>query len=471
MNRGLSLFVRDNLEAFAVAIALALIVRHYSLEAFRIPSKSMMPTLIGSDTGGDRILVDKFRWVFGEPHRWEPTVFQYPCNRSRNFIKRLIGLPGERIRIHDGDIWTSRDGGETWTIARKTKYPNALEALFFPYYPSPVEAPGHFDNRENWDCGPGWTANEKSQTYTVDTEAPSTLRFREQVTAYQSEGVWGDYLIEEGENRGGEGAGDLRVRFQLRVERAGTLNVMLTEHGLAHRLVLGADGSRAIIALGDGKEDSVPLDLHLRPGEYSVSFANVDNTLVISIGGDATLEKTIDFPAGFDGDATGTILHRVLFEAQGLKAQLSDIRIARDVHYTQPGEYPSEEGASIPPDNYLMLGDNTSSSKDSRLWFVAAVTLKDGTVIRWEEGHEARDVPGQPDADFDPAGPDQVIEIKADVDGLLRRFHTRDVAQLEKRVWWGLVPRENLVGRAFAIFWPIHLWPIVKTPTRIGLIR
>ena len=116
MTKGLSVFVRDNLEAFAVAIALALVVRHYSLEAFRIPSRSMMPTLYGSETSGDRILVDKLRWLRHDPARWEPTVFHYPLNRSKNFIKRLVGMPGERLRIDDGDIWTSRDGGATWRI-------------------------------------------------------------------------------------------------------------------------------------------------------------------------------------------------------------------------------------------------------------------------------------------------------------------------------------------------------------------
>jgi len=108
MSRGLSVFVRDNLEAFAVAIALALVVRHYSLEAFRIPSKSMMPTLIGAEQGGDRILVDKYRWLFGDPHRWEPVVFQYPLNRSKNFIKRLVGLPNEQLALVDGDVFFRR---------------------------------------------------------------------------------------------------------------------------------------------------------------------------------------------------------------------------------------------------------------------------------------------------------------------------------------------------------------------------
>ena len=121
------------------------------------------------------------------------------------------------------------------------------------------------------------------------------------------------------------------------------------------------------------------------------------------------------------------VRHRVAFEAEGIKATISDIRIDRDVHYTQDGEW------EIPEGYYFMLGDNTTSSKDSRAWKVAEVYLKDGTVIRWEEGRYLShgDVPGQPNAGFDITGPDQVIEVKADVDGLVRRFHTRDVKRKE----------------------------------------
>ena len=57
---------------------------------------------------GDRILVAKFPYEFADPKRWDVVVFKYPGNATVNYIKRLVGLPGETIRIRDGDLWIRR---------------------------------------------------------------------------------------------------------------------------------------------------------------------------------------------------------------------------------------------------------------------------------------------------------------------------------------------------------------------------
>ncbi|HVY61826.1 MAG TPA: signal peptidase I, partial [Planctomycetota bacterium] len=68
---------------------------------------------LGSVSRGDRILVDKFSYHFQSPRRFDVAVFKYPRNPSDNYIKRMIGLPGELIDVEDGDIYI--DG----KIARK----------------------------------------------------------------------------------------------------------------------------------------------------------------------------------------------------------------------------------------------------------------------------------------------------------------------------------------------------------------
>src|SRR3989304_4403336 len=94
---------REWLEALAVAVLLALFIRTFVVQAFKIPSGSMIPTLLV----GDHILVSKFTygvripvldtWVLGPraPRRGDIIVFKYPYDESRDFIKRGVGLPRE----------------------------------------------------------------------------------------------------------------------------------------------------------------------------------------------------------------------------------------------------------------------------------------------------------------------------------------------------------------------------------------
>ena len=98
---------REYAEAAAIAILLALIIRTFVVQAFKIPSGSMEPTLLV----GDHILVNKF--IYGvklplirntiipvsQPKRNDVIVFIYPVDKSKDFIKRVIGLPGDKVEI------------------------------------------------------------------------------------------------------------------------------------------------------------------------------------------------------------------------------------------------------------------------------------------------------------------------------------------------------------------------------------
>jgi signal peptidase I len=101
--------VREYAEAFAVALVIALIVRTLLLQAFRIPSSSMENTLLI----GDHIFVNKFLYgyhipftqgrvmKFSHPRRGDIVVFVFPEDKSKDFIKRVVGLPGDTIEVRD----------------------------------------------------------------------------------------------------------------------------------------------------------------------------------------------------------------------------------------------------------------------------------------------------------------------------------------------------------------------------------
>jgi signal peptidase I len=96
---------------FPVALAV-LALRSFVFEPFRIPSDSMMPTLLD----GDFIIVNKYAYglrlpvlnrkilALGEPQRGDVVVFRYPLDPSTNFIKRLVGLPGDHVEVRANRI-------------------------------------------------------------------------------------------------------------------------------------------------------------------------------------------------------------------------------------------------------------------------------------------------------------------------------------------------------------------------------
>jgi signal peptidase I len=105
-------FYKEWIEPFLIAAIVALFIRQFVVEAFKIPSGSMIPTL----TIGDHLLVNKFIYgpripftdtrifTWKEPKRGEIIVFKYPENEDKNFIKRVVGLPGDKIEIIKGKL-------------------------------------------------------------------------------------------------------------------------------------------------------------------------------------------------------------------------------------------------------------------------------------------------------------------------------------------------------------------------------
>jgi signal peptidase I len=100
MKRGRSFF-REYLEAIVIALLLAVGARTYVVEAFEIPSESMVPTFLV----GDRLMVDKAVYRFRGPQRNEIIVFKDPEDAGRILIKRVIGLPGEKLEVRNRVVY------------------------------------------------------------------------------------------------------------------------------------------------------------------------------------------------------------------------------------------------------------------------------------------------------------------------------------------------------------------------------
>jgi len=135
--------------SFFPIILIVLLIRSFLFEPFRIPSDSMMPTLLD----GDFIFVNKFTYglrlpvvnkevvALGEPRRGDVVVFRLPSDPSTNYIKRLVGLPGDHIVVREKRVYVN---GE--------EMPVRLDGMFEPFASTPlaqigVETLGTADHR------------------------------------------------------------------------------------------------------------------------------------------------------------------------------------------------------------------------------------------------------------------------------------------------------------------------------------
>lgn len=153
-----------------------------------------------SSYNGDRILVNKYGYKFSDPERWDVVVFHFPGDAKINYIKRLIGLPGETVRIYQGDIFIRPPGAAADvepTIERKpadkvlamrqlvhdTDFdPAELDAAGWPLRWHPLPADG-----DQWQLEKSTVGKNLRQRYSVDAkgDATSWLRYEHLVPTFE----------------------------------------------------------------------------------------------------------------------------------------------------------------------------------------------------------------------------------------------------------------------------------------------
>ena len=365
---------------------------------------------------GDRILVNKFAYDFTDPRRWDVVVFKYPEDAKTNYIKRLVGLPGETVSIAGGDIWTSRDGLAP-EIARKP--PDRMQAMLQCVHTSENESEalrkaGWPICWSDWNAAgeaPGWTSPDSGRTFTATTAAgaaPATLRYRHFLPGADD---WD--AVEAGASLAGKAeatviddfqpynaiatrshwVGDLaiEVRLENRSE-AGSVVLDLVEAGQVHTCTIDLASGEAVVTL-PGEAGSVRGATRVRGrGAWTLLFANVDDELSLVVDGrrvqfdrPATWTAPIEIAEkarpisteAVPGGSAPSDLSPAGVTVSGADVQVSNLRILRDIFYIgahdvgmRAGELIERQRLDFPleEDQFFVLGDNSAASKDSRLW-------------------------------------------------------------------------------------------------------
>jgi signal peptidase I len=433
--------ISETVQTVLAALTLAFVFRAFFVEAFIIPTGSMADSLLGAHAtivcascgweydvslsgvssradetfcpnchlrseappgalrpkNGDRILVHKWIYDLGglfRPRRWDVIVFRDPADADQNYVKRVVGLPGESVEIIDGDVYI--DG----RIARKA--PAAQAGLWFVVFdqnhlPPAARDPVPFPR---WIAEPGGasdgpSADPSDRALNAGGSAAHWTGLDSRVIRYDAlDGVERairfdreserEYLYDVyGYNRrsSGESVRDVRIVTELSWrEGSGGLRLEIAGGWERTWVDLRADGEARIgIAAADGGATRElarrRVARSLSAGALAIEFGRVDYRLYLKVGGKDVFTSTdAEFPAP---DASAARTRRgspasVRISAWDAVLALRGLRIDRDVYYTSRTGSMQRAGPGdafeLHGDEYFVLGDNSPDSHDSRKW-------------------------------------------------------------------------------------------------------
>ncbi|MCH7870257.1 MAG: signal peptidase I [Planctomycetes bacterium] len=353
---------------------------------------------------GDRVLVHKWPFDIGGwlgPKRWDVIVFRDPSDPKVNYIKRLVGLPGETVEIINGDLFIRRRGQDRAAIAQKT--PAAQSALWFLVYDHNylAERPARYGVRAKWVADGGNETSTGWQNLSTKRMRCTPVGDKTQIIRFAPEGPHSYLQDLYAYNRGSSGAtiGDVKLTGEI-TPRAGTgwleFRIRRGDFLFTGRVQRDGTATLTITSQDNPRETRIVASKKLSPlrddWPIAIEMAHVDYRVYLSINGsevvatseenyapdlDALREETADLPPV-----------ELSIAANQLALDLRGLRIDRDVYYThRPGitlRASAGDGFSLDVNEYFVLGDNSPASHDSREWFRSGLHMpadyRTGTV-------------------------------------------------------------------------------------------
>jgi signal peptidase I len=363
---------------------------------------------------GDRILVLKYIYLLHPPRRWDVVVFKAPddpehTHYQMNFIKRLVGLPGEQLMVLDGDIYIWNGSAGKWEIPKKPR--EAQEALWRLVYDNDFHP--HETQRDvgpqwvqPWQAdGAGWDVSKGRQFAFDNANGRGVLRFN--ANANSTTQTLTDYLVYDTgrppnppgtirrpgaigspDDETANPVSDLKLTaYYSRISGDGALRLRLVRHAdVDHTFTaeITPDTVQLIHRSGAGEITTWQKKLSElgiqgdRP--INIEFTNVDYRVALRLNGQEAFDP-MDYEPNVQWlmDQYNNRPHvrgrpgEAMIEAQSQQCTLDHVGLWRDVYYTNQKFNGLQTGT---PDNpvrlgkgeYFVMGDNSVISKDARFW-------------------------------------------------------------------------------------------------------
>jgi signal peptidase I len=320
---------------------------------------------------GDHLLVNKSVFTFRRPRRWEMVVFRCPAADGKAFVKRVVGLPGEFVQVHDGDIYID---GE---LARKDLAD--LRAVRIPVFDQ------NYLPAQGWECR--WKA-EPAGDWAKVAGKEIRLDARNSVNEWRWL-VYQHWNLDDGKvrpvcdeysyngfetSRHPQPVHDFLLECDVEVKSGkGAIAIGVTDghERLTAKVPTDPSKEQAELSTGWHSESGQATVLQDQQGvaltaecTHHVQVSFFDRRAILTIDGQVVLGP-VDRPPAEDRPP---VERPVRLGVRGAQAVIKNIRIFRDVHYTESGPHATQSPVHLGPDEYFVLGDNSPSSDDNRFW-------------------------------------------------------------------------------------------------------
>ena len=333
---------------------------------------------------GDRLLVDKNIFQLRKPRRWEPAVFRCPSDPEKPYVKRVIGLPGERVLVYDGDIWINdqiarkslKEARECRVLVFDMKYPPKSEGWAKRWIIESNLPPA--DMGEAVESGFKLASGElrldgQQSARSALWVAYRNHRFDETGDSEREEPIRDGFIYNgtSGDDRA-NAVHDFFVEFEIEiVGGSGSLQCRLSD-GLDQMIAscpIGEHGDAQLRREGFGTVRTVTRKPLQQSTKYRIEMAFVDRRISFAIDGSEPF-PAYDLPPV---EARPDVVSPFAVAVQGANLVIRDLRIFRDIYYRSTGQNGIREPLPLAVDEYFMLGDNSANSHDSRSWPIPGV--------------------------------------------------------------------------------------------------